>query len=177
VEKVEPTSPQELQAYSFPAELYAPPLNGSGEPDYFAGPKPRRNGATRDSSRGITPGTPIAELPGDSGAPDMYHTFLEDEPLQPERRGGESKSTFTYEDWSLPEFPGKGCVVEPMRGSLFENLDLYRPPSPPHHSKAPLSIDTGFASKTIHCVQPESGAWSEEYEEWQDAEEWHDAEP
>jgi hypothetical protein len=56
-----------------PIELYSPPLDGSGDPDYFTpGPKPRRRGATRDSSGPVTPGTPVAELPGDEGMNSMH---------------------------------------------------------------------------------------------------------
>jgi hypothetical protein len=61
----------ELSPDNHPAELYSPPLDGSGEPDYFAGPKPRRRGATRDSSGQVTPGTPVAELPGEDAANPM----------------------------------------------------------------------------------------------------------
>jgi hypothetical protein len=61
----------ELSPDNHPAELYSPPLEGSGEPDYFAGPKPRRRGATRDSSGQVTPGTPVAELPGEDAANPM----------------------------------------------------------------------------------------------------------
>lgn len=56
----------ELSPDSPPAELYSPPLDGTGEPDYFTtGPKPRRRGATRDSSISGTPVIPVAELAGD----------------------------------------------------------------------------------------------------------------
>jgi hypothetical protein len=58
----------ELSPESHPAELSSPPLEGASENDYFAAaPKPRRRGATRDSSGNNTPGTPIAELAGDDG--------------------------------------------------------------------------------------------------------------
>jgi hypothetical protein len=57
----------ELSPESHPAELYSPPLD-SVENDYFSGaPKPRRRGATRDSTGQNTPGTPVAELAGDDG--------------------------------------------------------------------------------------------------------------
>lgn len=56
----------ELSPDSPPIEMWSPPAEGSEALDYFAaGPKPRRRGATRDSSGQITPGTPIAELPGE----------------------------------------------------------------------------------------------------------------
>lgn len=56
----------ELSPESTPAELWSPP--GVEGADYFAsGPKPRRRGATRDSTGNNTPGTPVAELPGDDG--------------------------------------------------------------------------------------------------------------
>lgn len=55
-----------------PAELWSPPhsgtpfTEGNGNGDYFG--KPRRRGATRESSGNNTPGiTPVAELPGDDG--------------------------------------------------------------------------------------------------------------
>jgi hypothetical protein len=55
----------ELSPDSTPAELWSPPA-GDSDGDYFAGgPKPRRRGATRDSSGHATP--VIAELPGDDG--------------------------------------------------------------------------------------------------------------
>jgi hypothetical protein len=58
----------ELSPESHPAELYSPPADGAIETDYFAtAPKPRRRGATRDSTGNNTPGTPVAELAGDDG--------------------------------------------------------------------------------------------------------------
>lgn len=58
----------ELSPDSPPAELYSPPPEDPNGDGYFAcGPKPRRRGATRDSSGHNTPGTPVAELPGDDG--------------------------------------------------------------------------------------------------------------
>ncbi|KAH5696842.1 hypothetical protein HBI44_101680 [Parastagonospora nodorum] len=57
----------ELPPDSPPAELYSPPLDGTNEPDYFTGPKPRRRGATRDSSITGTPNATVAELAGDEG--------------------------------------------------------------------------------------------------------------
>jgi hypothetical protein len=58
----------ELSPDSPPAELYSPPLDCTNEPDYFtAGPKPRRRGATRDSSITGTPNATVAELAGDEG--------------------------------------------------------------------------------------------------------------
>ncbi|KAL5119997.1 hypothetical protein ACEQ8H_002095 [Pleosporales sp. CAS-2024a] len=63
----------ELSPDSPPVELSSPPLDGSNEQDYFAaGMKPRRRGATRDSSGQATPRTPVAELPGDEGANGMH---------------------------------------------------------------------------------------------------------
>ncbi|KAF2106214.1 aspartic peptidase domain-containing protein [Lophiotrema nucula] len=58
-----------------PAELYSPPPPGDtprserSDRDYFTSSKPRRRGATRESSGNNTPGTPgiIHELPGDDG--------------------------------------------------------------------------------------------------------------
>ncbi|KAH8725826.1 aspartic peptidase domain-containing protein, partial [Phaeosphaeriaceae sp. PMI808] len=55
----------ELSPHSPPSELYSPPLEDENGSDYFTGPKPRRRGATRDSSGNNTPGTPVAELAGD----------------------------------------------------------------------------------------------------------------
>jgi hypothetical protein len=56
----------ELSPESHPAELYNP--EDDVQADYFAGTaKPRRRGATRNSTGPNTPGTPIAELPGDNG--------------------------------------------------------------------------------------------------------------
>ncbi|KAJ4362416.1 hypothetical protein N0V83_010509 [Neocucurbitaria cava] len=60
----------EMSPESPPAELYSPPPHIASEgngPDYFGANRPRRRGATRDSGHN-TPGTPIAELPGDTGA-------------------------------------------------------------------------------------------------------------
>ena len=55
----------EMSPESPPVELYSPPP-GSAK-DYFGAGRPRRRGATRSSSGHNTPGTPIAELPGDDG--------------------------------------------------------------------------------------------------------------
>lgn len=67
----------EMSPESPPVELYSPPPESasdvdSGNRDYFNG-KPLRRGAQRDraSSGPNTPGTPIAELPGDEG---QFHT-------------------------------------------------------------------------------------------------------
>jgi hypothetical protein len=57
----------EMSPESTPAELYSPPPEGGQDGYFAAGPKPRRRGATRDSSGPNTPGTPVAELPGDEG--------------------------------------------------------------------------------------------------------------
>lgn len=58
----------EMSPDSTPAELYSPQPGEANNSDYFAtAPKPRRRGATRDSSGHNTPGTPVAELPGDEG--------------------------------------------------------------------------------------------------------------
>lgn len=51
----------ELSPESHPAEL------ASEQDSYFVPVKPRRRGATRDSSGNNTPGTPVAELTGDIG--------------------------------------------------------------------------------------------------------------
>jgi hypothetical protein len=57
----------ELSPESHPVELCSPPGDGIQD-SYFAGAsKPRRRGATRSSTGPNTPGTPIAELPGDEG--------------------------------------------------------------------------------------------------------------
>ncbi|KAH7083708.1 aspartic peptidase domain-containing protein [Paraphoma chrysanthemicola] len=58
----------EMSPESPPAELYSPPPEGFNGVDYFtSAQKPRRRGATRDSSGNNTPGTPVAELAGDEG--------------------------------------------------------------------------------------------------------------
>ncbi|KAH6642121.1 aspartic peptidase domain-containing protein [Boeremia exigua] len=65
----------EMSPESPPVELYSPPLESAsdigsgGNRDYFAAGKPHRRDAQRDrtSSGPNTPGTPIAELPGDEG--------------------------------------------------------------------------------------------------------------
>jgi hypothetical protein len=62
----------ELSPESHPAELYS--QGDNVQADYFAGAaKPRRRGATRSSTGPNTPGTPIAELPGDNG---KYQTVV-----------------------------------------------------------------------------------------------------
>ncbi|KAF2259386.1 acid protease [Lojkania enalia] len=60
--------PLEMSPNSTAAELYSPPPESmSQNGDYFSG-KPRRRGATRESSANNTPGTPpLQELPGDDG--------------------------------------------------------------------------------------------------------------
>jgi hypothetical protein len=63
----------EMSPDSPPVELYSPPADSASDVDgrdYFtAGKTPHRRGAQRDraSSGYTTPGTPIAELPGDEG--------------------------------------------------------------------------------------------------------------
>jgi len=63
----------EMSPDSPPVELYSPPPESAsdldGARDYFTAGKVRRRGAQRDrdSSGQNTPGTPIAELPGDEG--------------------------------------------------------------------------------------------------------------
>ncbi|KAJ8109462.1 hypothetical protein OPT61_g7439 [Boeremia exigua] len=65
----------EMSPESPPVELYSPPpesasdVDASGNRDYFTTGKSHRRGAQRDraSSGPNTPGTPIAELPGDEG--------------------------------------------------------------------------------------------------------------
>lgn len=66
----------EMSPESPPAELYSPPPESASDADgrdYFTAGKPHRRGAQRDraSSGYTTPGTPIAELPGDEG---QFHT-------------------------------------------------------------------------------------------------------
>lgn len=63
----------EMSPDSPPVELYSPPPESASDidsgHDYFTAGKPHRRGAQRDhaSSGHNTPGTPIAELPGDEG--------------------------------------------------------------------------------------------------------------
>jgi hypothetical protein len=63
----------EMSPDSPPVELYSPPADSASDVDgrdYFtAGKTPHRRGAQRDraSSGYTTPGTPVAELPGDEG--------------------------------------------------------------------------------------------------------------
>lgn len=63
----------EMSPDSPPVELYSPPPESAsdvdGGRDYFTAAKPHRRGAQRDraSSGHNSPGTPIAELPGDEG--------------------------------------------------------------------------------------------------------------
>ncbi|KZM26451.1 aspartic-type endopeptidase [Ascochyta rabiei] len=67
----------EMSPDSPPVELYSPPPESAsdvdGARDYFTVGKPHRRGAQRDraSSGQNSPGTPIAELPGDEG---QFHT-------------------------------------------------------------------------------------------------------
>ncbi|KAF2627451.1 acid protease [Macroventuria anomochaeta] len=67
----------EMSPDSPPVELYSPPPESAsdidGGRDYFTAGKPHRRGAQRDraSSGHNTPGTPIAELPGDDA---QFHT-------------------------------------------------------------------------------------------------------
>lgn len=67
----------EMSPDSPPVEMYSPPPESAsdieGGRDYFTAGKPHRRGAQRDraSSGPNTPGTPIAELPGNEG---QFHT-------------------------------------------------------------------------------------------------------
>ncbi|KAF1847047.1 acid protease [Cucurbitaria berberidis CBS 394.84] len=76
----------EMSPESPPAELYSPPQESASErtsPDYFAAGKPRRRGATRDSSGQNTPGTQIAELPGDGTFQPVHSRGPSDTSLSP----------------------------------------------------------------------------------------------
>jgi hypothetical protein len=110
----------ELSPESHPAELYSPPSNGS-ENDYFAGaPKPRRRGATRDSTGNNTPGTPIAELAGDEG---RYHVsgqhFDATSPLRPKHNRGPSDNSLSTGIDEVLAGPDSDAKVQRKHSSKF----------------------------------------------------------
>jgi hypothetical protein len=114
----------ELSPESHPAELYSPPMNGSDD-DYFAGaPKPRRRGATRDSTGNNTPGTPIAELAGDEGKYQVSgQHFDATSPLKIQRprhnRGPSDKSLSAGIDGVLAGQEGDAAQIHRKHSSKF----------------------------------------------------------
>jgi LPXTG-motif cell wall-anchored protein len=113
----------ELSPESHPAELYSPPLDEASETDYFAtGPKPRRRGATRDSSGNNTPGTPIAELAGDDGRYQVAGQHFETvSPVQRPKhgRGPSDNSMSTNIDEVLAGQDKDGSGVQRKHSSRF----------------------------------------------------------
>jgi hypothetical protein len=112
----------ELSPESHPAELYSPPADGTTETDYFAtAPKPRRRGATRDSTGNNTPGTPIAELPGDDGRYQVAGQHFESvSPLQrPKHSRGPSDNSLTTNIDEVLADRDEGPQVQRKQSSKF----------------------------------------------------------
>ncbi|OAL05442.1 acid protease [Phaeosphaeriaceae sp. SRC1lsM3a] len=113
----------ELSPESHPAELYSPPLNGSSEGDYFAmAAKPRRRGATRDSTGNNTPGTPVAELAGDEGQdqiPDQHVEAVTSNPRPQHNRGPSDNSMSTNIDEVLAGKEQDTSQVQRKHSSRF----------------------------------------------------------
>jgi hypothetical protein len=91
-------------------------LHSTDESDYFAGPKPRRRGATRDSSGQNTPGTPVAELAGED-----VRNFEAVSPLQrPQHmRGPSDKSMSTGIDEVMSGQDNNAPGVQRKHSSRF----------------------------------------------------------
>jgi len=104
----------ELSPDTTPAELWSPPDDGSGIDYFAAGSKPRRRGATRDSSGQITPGTPVAELAGDESR------FPVPGPERPKHTRGPSDTSLSTNIDEVLAAPGKdGSQVERKHSSRF----------------------------------------------------------
>jgi hypothetical protein len=122
-------------------------------------------------------GTPIAELPVEH-SPRMYPTLLLD------HKSVVPDAAFHAVDASFFEFDNDNEVAtrpQHMKESATtlsdDDFDLYSDPSPIHRVTVPTVVETWSRSGTAGTMQRQSGAWSDEYDEWQDAEEWQDTVP
>lgn len=174
----------ELSPESHPAELYSTPLDGSSEPDYFAAaPKPRRRGATRDSSGQVTPGTPVAELSGDDAVNSMQRPKHSRGPSDnslstniDEVLAGQDKDTRQVRRKHSNKFvehtgEGDGHSRAEMVVSPLENTRIDEPePTVDSTVERRPSHTRGLSDTTIQSVQSDSTAVShptpDELERW-----------
>jgi hypothetical protein len=178
-----PSSPQELPTESLPSQLGDTSKGsnrvswsgGSEEKDFFVA-NLRRRGATKDSATNETSRTPIAELSGEQ-SPRTYPTLTLDDKclLQPMSYDDKSDPSVDLQDHAHRETRSKTHPPDPENIFLTENYDLYSSPSPIHGVNFPTTEPPGFTSRDSCCIKRQSGAWSEGYDEWQDAQEWQDA--
>lgn len=81
-----------------------------------------------------------------------------------------------YRHMTLPPRPYHHIIL-PAVSSTNEKSDLYIDPSPIQRVTSPTLVETGFQSRTTSTSQRQSGAWSDECEERQDAVEWQKTKP
>ncbi|KAF2997076.1 hypothetical protein E8E13_002628 [Curvularia kusanoi] len=167
----------EMSPDSPPVELYSPPAESTNEGDYFTG-KFTRRGAQRDraSSGFTTPGTPIAELPGDEG---QFHTpgshFDAVSPISPPQTRGPSDTSLSTniderladhkKDTNRPAAPTEAIAADedvgPKNESQAEDTTQPEKERRPSHQRG-LS-DTTIASDSTAVSQPTP----EERERWE----------
>lgn len=171
----------EMSPDSPPVELYSPPPESAndvdGGRDYFTAGKPNRRGAQRDraSSGHNTPGTPIAELPGDDaqfytpgvsplnspihshGPSDTSLSTNIDERLADQKKGATT---------ARPTHPAESAATEgpigPKNDTKAEAATETTAERPPHQRG--LS-DTTIASDSTAVSQPtpeEEARWARE---------------
>ncbi|KAJ4339161.1 hypothetical protein N0V95_007846 [Ascochyta clinopodiicola] len=172
----------EMSPDSPPVELYSPPPESAsdvdGGRDYFTAGKPHRRGAQRDraSSGQNSPGTPIAELPGDEG---QLHTSVSQidvvSPLNsPQQSRGPSDTSLSKnidqrladhkKDVARPTHPAEAAHADATLGLEDEtqtevDTDAAKERRPSHQRA--LSNDT-IASDSTAVSQPTP----EEEERW-----------
>ena len=172
----------EMSPDSPPVELYSPPPESAsdieGGRDYFTAGTPHRRGAQRDrtSSGHNTPGTPIAELPGDDGR--FYTPATQFDAVSPlnspvHSRGPSDTSLSTNiderladhkKDTTRPTHPAETALAEEPVGPKDEIQPADTTPAAqerrPSHQRG-LS-DTTIASDSTAVSQPTT----EEQERW-----------
>lgn len=137
----------ELSPDSPPVELDSPPGVDGGR-DYFTSGKPHRRGAQRDraSSGHNTPGTPIAELPGDES---HFHTpgvSLPNSPLQ--IRGPSDASLSKNIDERLADHKKEATVSETSHPAETTAAD--ESVGPKNESQTEAKIETTAEQRPSH---------------------------
>ncbi|KAF2744931.1 acid protease [Sporormia fimetaria CBS 119925] len=153
-----PPAVSELYSPPPPESYTATPSSERAGADYFVvGGKIRRRGATRDSSTGGTPGTPIAELPGDSALTSKIDEMLSEKKTPQDAVRSEKEDTPPATLESRTEDTQAQNLAQ---GQTRPHSQLERQPS---HSRG-LS-DTTIQSESTAVSQPspeELQAWERE---------------
>jgi hypothetical protein len=89
----------------------------------------------------------------------------------------EDVSFFGFSNYNGARLNPSHHITDPAASMYADNFDLYSYPSPSHRLATPASGETSSRSETANNIQRQSGAWSDEYEEWQDAVEWQKTVP